>query len=60
MMCSCIDNSCIYTARLSPALNGSSEIWHFECSNAIEIRGGIMFDFYTGLPHMHPQHKLSN
>ena len=33
---------------MSPALNGSS----FECSDAIEIRDGIIFDFYTGLPHV--------
>ena len=25
----------------------------FERSNAIEIRNGIMFDFYPGLPHMY-------
>ena len=23
-----------------------------ECSNAIETRDGITFDFYTGLPHI--------
>ena len=38
MMRSCIDGCCIYTARLSPALNGSSEIQCFERSDAIEIR----------------------
>ena len=43
--------SCISTARLSPALNGSSEIRSLECSDAIEIHNGIIFDFYTGLPH---------
>ena len=37
---------------MSPALNGISAIRHFECSNAIEIRDGITFDFYTGLPLM--------
>ena len=36
---------------MSPALNGSPAIWCFECSDAIEIRNGIIFDFYTGLPH---------
>ena len=41
-----------YASRLSPALNGSSEIRHFERSGAIEIRDGIIFDFYTGLPHV--------
>ena len=24
----------------------------FECSSAIEIRNGIMFNFYPGLPHI--------
>ena len=37
---------------MSPALNGSSAIRHFEHSNAIEISDGITFDFYMGLPHM--------
>ena len=40
---------------MSPALNGSSVIQHFEGSDAIEIRNGITFDFYTGLPHIIPQ-----
>ena len=37
---------------MSPALNGSSALQRFEHSNAIEIRNGIMFDFYPGLPHL--------
>ena len=37
---------------MSPALNGSSVIRHFEGSDAIKICDGITFDFYTGLPHM--------
>ena len=37
---------------MSPALNGSSAIWRFEGSDAIEIHAGITFDFYTGLPHI--------
>ena len=37
---------------MSPALNGSSALQRFERSNAIEIRNGIMFDFYPGLPQM--------
>ena len=39
--------------HMSPALNGSSAIQHFEGSVVIEIRDGITFGFYTGLPHMH-------
>ena len=38
---------------MRPALNGSSAIRRFEHSDAIEIRDGITFDFYTGLPHMY-------
>ena len=37
---------------MSPALNGISALQRFEHSNAIEIRNGIMFDFYPGLPYM--------
>ena len=37
---------------MSPALNGSSEIQRFEHAYAIEIRDGIMFVFYPGLPHV--------
>ena len=28
-------------------------IWWFECCNAIVIYDGIIFDFYTGQPHIH-------
>ena len=42
----------IYEAHMSPTLNGSSAIRRFERSYAIEIRNGITFDFYTGLPHI--------
>ena len=24
----------------------------FECRNMVDVRNGIMFDFYPGLPHM--------
>ena len=34
---------------MSPALNGSSAIQHFEGSNANEISDGITFKFNTGL-----------
>ena len=37
---------------MSPTLNGSSAIRRFERSVAIEIRDGITFDFYLGLPHI--------
>ena len=38
---------------MSPALNESSTLECFERSNASEIRNGIMFDFYPGLPHIY-------
>ena len=38
---------------MSPALRGSSAIWHFEGNDAIEIRDKITFDFYTGLSQMY-------
>ena len=44
--------SCIYEAHMSPTLNESSVIRHFEGSNATKIRNEISFDFYTGLPHI--------
>ena len=39
---------------MSPAINGSSALQHFKCSNVIEIHKGMMFDFYPGLPHIRP------
>ena len=36
--------------RMSPTLNESSVLKHFEHSSTIEIRNRIMFDFYSGLP----------
>ena len=58
-LCKLIRYSCIYEARMNPALNRSSAIRRFEHSNAIEIRDGITFDFYTGLPHMHTYHQYT-
>ena len=47
-----INTDHIYTARISPALNKSAALECFECSNAIEIRNGRMFDFHPGLPQL--------
>ena len=41
------------SVHVSPAFNGSTALQCFECGNGVEIRNGIMFDFYPGLPHMH-------
>ena len=40
-------------ARMSHALNGNFVLQHFKHGNAVELRNGIMFDLYLGLPHMH-------
>ena len=42
---------------MSPALNGSSALQRFERGNAVEIHNGIMFDFYSGLPHVFAAHE---
>ena len=42
----------VYKAHMSPALNVSNALPRFECSNAVEIHNGIMFDFYLGLPQL--------
>ena len=39
-------------SRMSPALNGRTALQLFKCGNTVEIRHGIMFDFYPGLPHI--------
>ena len=36
---------CTYAVRMSPTLNGSSALQHFEHGNAVEIHNGIIFDF---------------
>ena len=38
---------------MSPTLNRSSALQHFECDNVVEIRNKIILDFYLGLPHMY-------
>ena len=40
---------------MSHVLNGNTVIRHFKHSNVIEIRNGITFNFYTGLPHIATQ-----
>ena len=44
---------------MNPALNGSSALEHFEHSSAIEIRNGILFNFYPGLPHVYYRYAQS-
>ena len=42
---------------MSPALNGSSALERFKRGNAIDVRNGIMFDFYPGLPYTYRLHE---
>ena len=41
-ICKLMNTYLIHTAHVSPTLNRSSVLEHFECSNAIEICNGIM------------------
>ena len=43
---------CIYIARMSPTLSGSSALQRVKLGDALEIRNGIIFDFYSGLSHV--------
>ena len=36
-----------------PTLNRNSAVQHFERSDSVEIHDGIIYDFYTGLSHVH-------
>ena len=47
--------SCIFAARMSPTLNGSLALRCFKYGNAVQLCNGIMFDFHSGLPHVHVQ-----
>ena len=42
----------IYIARMNPTLSGSSALQRVKLGDVPEIRNGIIFDFYSGLPHM--------
>ena len=37
---------------MSPTLSRSSALQRVKFSDALEIRNGIIFDFYSGLPHI--------
>ena len=37
---------------MSLTLSGSSVLWRVKLGDALEIRNGIIFDFYSGLPHV--------
>ena len=39
---------------MSPALNRSCTLQHFECDNVVEIRNKIILDFYPGSMFLYP------
>ena len=47
-----VDSLDIHASTKSMSLSGSSPIRRFEGNDAIKIRDGITFEFYTGLPHI--------
>ena len=44
--------SCIYEARMSPALNGSSAVRCLKCGNTIKIHDEIIFDLWPHIMHL--------
>ena len=48
----CIRYSCIYIARMSLTLSGSSALQRIKIGDVFEIRNRIIFDFCSGLPHL--------
>ena len=51
-LCGCIRYSCIYIVCMNPTLSGSTALQRVKLGNALEIRNRIIFDFYSGLPHI--------
>ena len=51
-LCKFMNTWHVYRVRMSPTLNRNSVLQRFERGNAIEVRNGIMFNFYPGLPHL--------
>ena len=45
--------SYIYIVRVSPTLSGSSAVQRVKLGDALEIRNRIVFNYYSGLLHMH-------
>ena len=45
--------SCIYIARMSPTLSGSSALKRVKLGDALEMHDRIIFNFYSGLPHIY-------
>ena len=43
---------------MSPTLSGSLALYHIKLGDALELCNGIIFDFYSGLPHLCMQRCL--
>ena len=52
----CIRYSRIYIVRMSPAPSRNSALQRIKLGDALEIHDGIIFGFYSGLPHIYVVH----
>ena len=52
MLCKCNSYRRNYASCMNPAVNGSSEIQRFECSDAIKIHDGIIYLIFTQDSHI--------
>ena len=43
----------VYKAHMSPALSGSLALECVKLGDVLEIRDGMIFKFYLGLPHIY-------
>ena len=57
-LCRRIRYSYVYIAHMSPTLSGSLALYHIKLGDALELCNGIIFDFYSGLPHLSMQRCL--
>ena len=57
-LCGRIRHSCVYVAHMSLTLSGSSALQRVKLGDALEIRNGIIFNFYSGLPHLYFEQVL--
>ena len=49
-----------FAVHMSPAFNGSFALQQFECSKAVELRNGIMFDFHIVPDQRNARAPLNN
>ena len=58
-LCGRIRYSCIYIARMSPTLSGSLALQRVKLGDALEIRNGIIFNFYSELPQLYSKNIVA-